>query len=273
MTEPDNEIPVVMCFSGNDPTGGAGIQADIEALASMGCHAAPVITAITIQDTQDVQGFSPCDLTMITEQARAVLEDMPVAAFKIGLLGSAEAAEAIHTILRDYPAIPVVFDPVLASGAGTELADEDLKGAMCSLLLPQTTVFTPNSQEARELAHEADTLDACAHELMDLGAEYVLITGSHENTPKVVNTLYCNQRQLDSYSWERLPHNYHGSGCTLASAIAGLLAQGLDPMAAVHEAQQYTWHSLSAARRVGMGQYLPDRFFWAHSPDDDKDDE
>jgi hydroxymethylpyrimidine/phosphomethylpyrimidine kinase len=261
--EEKNDVPVVMCFSGSDPTGGAGIQADIETLASMGCHAVPVITAITVQDTQDVQGFSPCDLTMITEQARAVLEDMPVDAFKIGMLGSTEAVEAVHSILRDYPDVPVVFDPVLASGAGTTLVDEDFIDAIVALLIPEATIFTPNSLEARAIAHEADNPEACAHELLDMGAEYVLITGTHENTEKVRNVLYTNHRQLDAYEFERLPHSYHGSGCTLASAIAALLAQGLDPMAACHEAQQYTWQALQAGRRIGMGQYLPNRFFWA----------
>lgn len=273
MTKDEPEVPIVMCFSGNDPTGGAGIQADIEALASMGCHAAPVITAITVQDTQDVQGYSPCDLTGITEQARAVLEDMPVDAFKIGMLGSVEAVEAVHSILRDYRDIPVVFDPVLASGAGTSLVDEDFIDAICELILPETTVFTPNSMEARAIAHEADNLEACAQELLDLGCEYVLITGSHENTEKVHNVLYANHRQLDDFAWERLPHSYHGSGCTLASSLAGLLAQGLDPLAAVHEAQQYTWQALKHGRRMGMGQYLPNRFFWAGDEEQNLDEE
>jgi len=257
------DVPIVMAFSGNDPTGGAGIQADIETVASMGGHVAPVITAITVQDTQDVQSYMPLDMSTIIEQARAVLEDMPVAAFKIGMLGSVEVVEAVHSVLRDYGNVPIVLDPVLASGSGTDLADEDLIDVMCELLIPLATVITPNSLEARIICSEADNLDACAHELMDMGAEYVLITGTHENTQNVVNTLYSNSRILDTYTWERLPHTYHGSGCTLASSIAGLLAQGLDPLSAVHEAQRYTWETLSAGRRMGMGQHIPNRFFWA----------
>lgn len=273
VTEEFNGVPVVMCFSGSDPTGGAGIQADIEALASMGCHCAPVITAITVQDTQSLKGYLPIDLTTITEQARAVLEDMPVDAFKIGMLGSVEAAEAIHTILTDYPGIPVVLDPVLRAGGGGELADAEVQDAIIDLLLPLTTVFTPNSNEARELCSEADTLEACAHELMDMGCEYVLITGTHENTPKVINSLYGNNRMMDRYEWERLPNNYHGSGCTLAAAIAGLLGQGVDPLAAVHEAQEYTWQTLQNGKRQGMGQHMPDRLFWAHEAAVDSEDE
>jgi len=260
---PNNSIPVVMAFSGSDPTGGAGIQADIEAIASMGCHTAPVITCITAQDTLDIKSYLPMDIATITSQARVVLEDMAVKSFKIGMLGSVEAAEAIHSILFDYPQIPVVLDPVLATGAGSPLADDNLVEAICSLLIPLATVFTPNSIEAKALAQEADTLDACAQELLTMGCDYVLITGTHENSPKVINTLYGNERLLDSYNWERLPHSYHGSGCTLAASIAGLLGQGVEPLTAILEAQEYTWQSLQHSNRLGMGQLLPNRFFWS----------
>ena len=263
MTQQQSSVPVVMAFSGNDPSGGAGIQADIEALISHGCHTAPVITALTIQDTQDVIGYTPLDGGLIVEQARAVLEDMPVSAFKLGLLTSAEAVEAIHSILADYPDIPVIMDPVLASGNGSMLADDDAVEAMTELLLPQATVLTPNSQEARALAPEGDTLDACAMALLEHGAEFVLITGTHENPPSVVNTLYANNRVMDTFTWDRLDGNFHGSGCTLAASIAGLLAQGLEPFTAIHEAQEYTWQALSEAYRIGMGQQIPNRLFWA----------
>ncbi|NNG12675.1 MAG: hydroxymethylpyrimidine/phosphomethylpyrimidine kinase, partial [Halobacteria archaeon] len=152
MTSDIKNIPVVLVFAGHDPSGGAGIQADIEALASQGCHAATVITALTTQDTLDVSDFRPLEVADVITQARAVLEDMPVAVFKLGMLGSVENVEAVHTILTDYPEIPVVLDPVLASGRGTALADEELVEAMKALLLPLTTVLTPNSLEARALA-------------------------------------------------------------------------------------------------------------------------
>lgn len=257
-----HQPPVVMSFSGHDATGGAGIQADIETLASMGCHAATVVTAITVQDTQNVKAFYPVDSMQLISQARAVLEDIPIAAFKIGMLGSISNVEAVHSILVDYPQIPVVFDPVLSSGAGDPLSQDGLKEAIINLLLPLTTVLTPNSLEAKALATEADNLEACSQELLDYGCEYILITGSHENTPAVTNTLHGNHRLLESFSWERLPYSYHGSGCTLAAAIAGLLAQGLEPFTAIHEAQEYTWDSLNHGYRVGMGQYLPNRLFW-----------
>lgn len=263
-----SRIPVVMTFSGNDPTGGAGLQADIEAVASMGAQAAPVVTALTVQDTRDVQRLVPVEPELVVEQARAVLEDMPVQAFKIGLTGSVENIEALHTILRDYPEIPVVLDPILRAGGGSHLSGEQMQAAMSELLFPYTTVLTPNSDEARALAHEADNLDACAQELLDAGCELVLITGTHENSAGVDNRLYGNHRHLETFTWERLPHSYHGSGCTLASAIAGLLAQGLEPFTAIHEAQEYTWESLRQGFRLGMGQHHPNRLFWARSDEE-----
>ena len=265
-------LPVVMVFAGSDPSGGAGIQADIETLSSMGCHVCPVITAITVQDTQQLFSFQPMDSALVIEQARAALEDIPVSAFKIGMIGSAENAEAIHSILLDYPDIPVVLDPLIAAGGGGELADDELIDTMVDLLFPLATVLTPNSKEARAFAPEADTLDACAQELLELGSEYILITGAHESTPNVINNLYSESKLLESYTWDRLPGAFHGSGCTLAAAIAGLLSQGLPPTTAVLEAQEFAWETLNNSYRVGMGQNIPNRLFWAHGDDDEPDE-
>lgn len=267
-----DKVPVVMAITGVDPTGGAGLQADIETLASMGCHAAPVVSTVTAQDTTDVKALLAIEPELIMQQARVVLEDMPVHAFKLGLLGSVEAVEVVHTLLTDYPDIPVILDPVFAAGGGAELGDEYTIEATISLLLPLTTIATPNSHEARKLAPESDTLDACAMAILERGTEFVLITGTHEKTPQVCNTLYSNHRRLETFRWERLPESYHGSGCTLAAAIAGLLAQGEEPLTAVHEAQEYTWQALRTGYRIGMGQRLPNRLFWASEQDDDADD-
>lgn len=262
-------VPVVLVFAGHDPSGGAGVQADIEAIVSMGCHAATVITALTVQDTVDVQRFVPVESALVVEQGRAVLEDMPVMAIKIGMVGSVENVEVIHSMLVDYPQIPVVLDPVLASGgAGTELAREDVRNAMFELLFPLATLVTPNSVEARALAEDADTLDACAQQILESGCEYLLITGTHENTPDVVNVLYSNFRRLDEYHWKRLPGSYHGSGCTLASAIAGLFAHGMEPFSAIREAQEYAHEALAHGYRAGMGQQIPNRLFWAQTASD-----
>ena len=263
--------PIVLSFAASDPSGGAGIQADIMTLSSMGCHPLSVITAITVQDTAGVDDILPIDSDWVADQARLVLEDMPVSTFKIGLLGSVENIAAIAEVVSDYPDVPLILDPVLASGRGDEMATDDMISALRELLVPQTTILTPNSLEARRLAQEDDediTLDECAKRLLDMGAEYVLITGTHENTPQVINTLYGPDGLVRSESWERLPGSYHGSGCTLASAIAATIANGLDIPEAVHEAQEYTWQSLAAAFRPGMGQNIPDRFFWARDMDD-----
>lgn len=267
----DSELlpPIVMTFAASDPTGGAGLQADILTLASMGCHPLSVVTALTVQDTTGVEGVLPIDADWIADQARALLEDMPVTAFKFGMLGSVEAIAAIAEVVTDYPDIPLVFDPVLASGRGDQLADEEMVDAMIGLLLPRTTILTPNSLEARRLVldeeaeDDSPTLSECARRLITAGASYVLVTGTHENTPQVVNTLYGQRGQVRVDKWDRLPGSYHGSGCTLASAIAANLANGLDIEEAVRDAQEYTWQALAAGFCPGMGQRMPDRFFWA----------
>ena len=257
--------PAVLTFSGLDPSGGAGSQADIETLISLGCHCCPVVTAITSQDTCNIKNFSPTLPTMVVEQARAILEDIHISAFKIGMLGSVDNVESIHSILMDYPDIPVVFDPVIAAGGGGNLSSDAIIEASISLLLPQTTLITPNSLEAREYSPGADSLEACAHELMELGAEHVLITGSHERTDSIQNRLWGNQRFIADFTWERLPGQFHGSGCTLAAATAGLLAHGVDMVTATRNAQAYTFNTLKNARRLGMGQLIPYRMFWADS--------
>ncbi len=266
--ESDPEFPpVVLTFAASDPSGGAGLQADILTLASMGCHPLSVVTAITVQDTLGVEGVQALDAEWVADQARCLLEDIPVDAFKIGVLGSVEIIAAIAEIVSDYPDVPLVFDPVLASGRGDAFATEEMTDAIRELLLPHTTILTPNSMEARRLADVDDDDDTalalCAERLIEMGAEYVLITGTHEATPDVVNTLYAKSGVVRSDTWARLPGSFHGSGCTLASAIAAMLANGLDLADAVREAQDYTWQTLRKAYRPGMGQYLPDRLFWA----------
>ncbi|MFZ5575495.1 MAG: bifunctional hydroxymethylpyrimidine kinase/phosphomethylpyrimidine kinase [Pseudomonadota bacterium] len=268
ISPPRSVPPLVLSFAASDPTGGAGIQADLLTIASMGCHPLSVITALTVQDTARVDEVLAIDAEWVADQARMLLEDVPVAAFKLGLMGGPESIAVIAEILADYPDIPVVLDPVLASGRGDELATDDMIAAMRDMLIPQTSVLTPNSHEARRLAlFESDEEDmdlaACARHLTDLGCEYVLITGTHEATPRVLNSLYDAGGHVQTDAWDRLPGSYHGSGCTLASAIAAALAFGHDVPTAVREAQNFTYETLKAAFRPGMGQYIPERFFWA----------
>jgi len=265
---------MVLVFSASDPSAGAGMQADILTLVSLGCHPLSALTALTVQDTVGVQLVQPVSAELLEQQARTVLEDMPVVAFKIGMLGSVENVIAVAEIISDYPDIPVIFDPVLASGRGDTLSSEDVISAIREMLLPQTTLLTPNAPEARRLAESDEdegepSIDVCAQRLIEMGAQYVLITGTHENTPQVINTLFGADGVIRRDQWERLPGSYHGSGCTLASAIAGCIAGGASMEDAVRDAQDYTWQALAAGFRAGMGQFIPDRFFWARGDDDE----
>ena len=261
MTE--SNTPVVLCFSGLDPSGGAGILADIEAISSQGALCAPIITAATVQDTQDVMSFSPMPPDLLIEQARAVLEDMPVSVIKIGMVGSTEIAEAIHSILVDYPSIKVVYDPVFSTEKDGALSTPDLVETARNLLLPLTTVLTPNIFEVHALAPGSDTPTAAAMGLLESKCQYVLLTGTHGKTPNVVHVLYGNHRELKRYAYDRLPNKYHGSGCTLAASLAAMMTTESEIENAVRQALDYTHKTLVHGKRIGMGQYHPDRFFWA----------
>ena len=272
--------PCVMTFAATDPSSGAGLQADILVLASIGCHPLSVVTGVTVQDTVGVDSVMPLDADWINDQARTILEDVQVAAFKLGLLGSVENVAVIAEIMADYPDVPLLIDPILTSGRGDDLTNEEMQAAMCDLLFPQATLITPNSLEARRLAFYEDndeiknsSLDESAQRLLDMGTEYVLITGTHERSTDVVNSLYGvnalgESGLIKAYHWERLAGSYHGSGCTLTSAIAACLAHGLTMEEAIQEAQEYTWQTLKNAFRPGMGQFIPDRFFWARDEDE-----
>jgi hydroxymethylpyrimidine/phosphomethylpyrimidine kinase len=251
----------VLSFAASDPTGGAGIQADLLTIAALGCHPLSVVTAITVQDTHGVERMLPIDASWISAQAHRLLDDIPVAAFKAGVLGSAQNVRAVSEVVAKHGAVPFVVDPVLASGRGDPLAQDEAIEALRELVLPQATMLTPNSLEARRLADGATDLAECARRLIDQGCEYVLITGTHEEGVDVVNTLYDASGVVREDRWPRLPASYHGSGCTLASAIAAELAKGLEPPEAAHAAQRFTWESLAAGFKPGRGQLLPNRFF------------
>ena len=257
--------PSILCLSGFDPSGGAGIQADIESIASMGGHAVPIITAHTVQNTKNVYDVQSVDAQFFTEQANRLLEDVSIKAIKIGMVGSVNIIEAINTILKENTDLPVIYDPVLAAGGGKNFTATDMLDAIKELLLPYTTVLTPNSLEARKLSSETE-LNACGLNLMQQGCESILITGTHEDKEHVDNLWFNEGKYVETFSWDRLPHEYHGSGCTLASAIAALVAQGLDAFNAVNEAQDYSWNALKHAFRISTdGQLIPSRFYWQHA--------
>src|SRR5258706_1090249 len=269
--------PAVLTFAANAPGGGWAAQGDAWLLGRVVCALLGVITAITVQDTSGVEGISAIDSDWVADQARAILEDIPVAAFKIGVMGSVENVAAIAEIVSDYPEIPLILDPVLASARGDEFASEEALEAIKELLIPQCTIITPNTPELRRLVQADDEdgtrVELLAQRLIDIGVEYVLATGTHESTADVINTLFHAKGVLRSDTWRRLPGSYHGSGCTLASALAATMARGLDIGDAVREAQDYTWQTLKHGFRPGMGQFVPDRLFWAREDDDDAVDD
>jgi hydroxymethylpyrimidine/phosphomethylpyrimidine kinase len=245
--------PIVLTFAASDPTGGAGLQADLLTLAALGCHPLSVLTALTVQDTSGVEHLETIRAELVTRQARRVLAETDVAAFKVGVLGSAENVRAVAAIARERASVPLVLDPVLASGRGDPLASDAVLNAMLELLVPRATVVTPNTLEARRLGG--------TQRLLELGARYVLITGTHEPSAEVINKLYDAGGLVREDRWQRLEGSYHGSGCTLASAIAAGLAKGRGVEEAVREAQEFTWRALATGFRTGAGQALPNRFF------------
>ena len=243
--------PMVLTFAASDPTGGAGVQADLLTLAARGCHPLSVVTGLTVQDSHGVRSLHPVEADLVEEQARCLLADFPVSAFKLGVLASTENAAAIARLLERHKKIPVVLDPVLASGRGDPLAAGDLTGVMKEHLFPLTTVATPNSIEERRFGG--------AGAMLDSGCRYVLVTGTHADDADVVNRLWDSSGLLREDRWPRLPGSYHGSGCTLASALAAALAKGLSMPEAAYDAQDYTWHALQRGFRPSSGQFIPQR--------------
>ncbi|MCB1762113.1 MAG: hydroxymethylpyrimidine/phosphomethylpyrimidine kinase [Gammaproteobacteria bacterium] len=258
--------PVVLTISGHDPTGGAGIQADIEAIIAAGCRPVSAITCLTVQDTTNVHRVEPTTPQLLDDQIRTLLADLHIAVIKVGLIPDAGTLNVISQVLRDHPTLPTVLDPVLTSGAGSELTVGQLIDRMTDELLPRVTLLTPNSLEARRLGGSQE-LQPCAQQLLVRGCQAVLITGTHEAGEKVRHHLYQRDADVINSSWPRLPGSYHGSGCTLASSIAGLMAHGERLENAVHKALEYTWNSLAHSERPGHGQLLPDRIFALRRPE------
>ena len=253
-------VATVLTFAGLDPSGGAGLQADIETIAELGGTALPIMTANTIQNTQSFLESHATDPDWLKHQTQHLLKDITPNAIKIGLLSSTTTVDAIHESLIDEQLkdLPVVLDPVLRSGSGADLSNDDLILAIKEKLLPLTTIITPNNHEARKLTG-CDSMDEAATILIETGCRFVLITGADEAEAQVENRLYGQNGLIEVYNFEKLPDTYHGSGCTLSSAIAVLLAKGLNHRSAVEQAQAYAWETLKAGHQIGQGQKHPTR--------------
>lgn len=259
MINSNNQKPIVLVIAGHDPSGGAGIQADIECIAHAGCHAATVITSLTAQNTNQIIDFLPQEPEFFRQQISLVLEDMEIASCKIGMIGNIELIDVIESELSKLN-IPIVLDPVISATSGRSFVDEHMRKKILSSLVPLTTLITPNSEEARILAQSTD-LNVAADKLFAHGTKAVLITGTHEDTDAVINSFYTRNNDSTEYLWERLAGTYHGSGCTLSSRIAALLALGDNLKTAVENAQAYTWNTLKHGLMLGHGQAQPNRFY------------
>ena len=284
--------PCVMCLSAGDAPAGGGLAADILTLASMGCHPLPVQTAALVRDTRGIDEVWPVEPELLSLQARAVLEDVPVAAFKLGFCGSVENVALIAEILSDYPEVPLVVEPALYAAVLLGEEGDEVVAALADLILPQTTLLVADRHELCRLAgvvdvapdddgddgdegDEADEaeddpgIDEALARLLGGGTEFILLTGGGEHGPQVVNTLFGHEGVVRTDAWPRLPGRHLGAGTTLTAAAVAAIAHGMALPEAVREAQEFTQQALRHAYRAGMGRALPDRFFWARGKGDD----
>ena len=274
-------VPKILTFAASDPTGGAGIQADLMTQTSLGCYPLSVLTAITCQDTSGVSDVVPIDSSIVEKQARLILNETKIDVIKCGVMASEENIKVISEIIKDYPDVPVVIDPILSSGRGDNLALGDSLQLMIRHLFPLAEIITPNVNEAakiisnKNISEIDEDLLFIGKSLMDLGPKNVLITGADYQVDKKIltNTLFCQDGGIFNFDHERLPQSFHGSGCTLASAVAAYLAQGMSIHTAVEEAQKFTIDTLKHSLLNGQGQLIPNRFFWMFSNfDEDEND-
>jgi len=255
--------PVILAFGALDPSGCGGIQADIETAASLGCHCAPVVTALCTEGANNRSETFAVEAAIIIEQARSILEGMNVAAIKIGFLGSDHNVEAVHSILRDYTHIPLVAHPALALWDDSDREQQNFNDVFAELIIPDTTITNFSLFEARQICPEADTVNAVAQAIMSLGSGLALITGTGQETQAFQNSLYNETGLLRHYHWAQEPLTCHGSSSTLAASQAAYLAHGSEEVSAIEQALNFTWRAVSASRELGFGKRTPHRFFWA----------
>ena len=253
--------PTVLCFSGLDPSGGAGLQADIEAIGQSGAHAAIACTALTIQNSQQVFGFEATSKALLLAQANAVVNDLPIKVVKSGMLGTTDNIAALAEFLAEHPEYLYVLDPVLVANSGGSLGNQQTLVKAFVELIPLADLITPNTVELRALTGEQD-IERATQKLFEMGAKAVLVKGGHEDTPEYIrNVLYQQGQLISETQCPRLEGEYHGSGCSLASFIAGRLAQGDQMQNAVNHAETWLFGVLKKADiPVIGGQRIPKRF-------------
>ena len=248
----------VLIIAGSDSGGGAGIQADIKAVSALGAYAMTAITAITAQNTMGVFDVWPVPIDSVLAQIDVTLADIGADVVKTGMLGSAELIEAVAERLTDKPGgIPVVCDPVMVATSGDRLVEDKAVGAICSLMVPGARLVTPNSHEAEILTGKAvDTIDGqrrAAEALLELGANGALVKGGHVGGDRITDVLQTTTGEW-MYEGERLETtSTHGTGCTLASAIAAELSLGASLPRAVERARAYVHGAIENAPGLGGG--------------------
>lgn len=253
-----NSRPHVLVISGLDPSGGAGIQADIQAITALGCHPLPVLSCVTVQDTRNVYGATAIQPDTIRQQLESLAADSPIHAVKTGALGSAEVVDVLVNFLEKHPGIPLITDPVIKAAGGGDLADEALIARMKQRLFPLAEMLTPNGIELALLG-ESENAEAAAERLLGTGCHSVLGTGGHGLGQDITNVLYARDSAPHSFHVERVGGEYHGTGCTLAASIAAGRASGLGIHQAIEQAQNFVSHAIGRALKVGRGQPVPDR--------------
>lgn len=257
---------IVLSFSSSDPVAGSGLQADLLTIAALGAYPLSVLTGYAVQDTSRIEASQPVEGDWVADQARVLLEDMPVHAFKLGAVSSTENVAEIADIIADYPDVPVVCCPVLPLQPDP-LEEEEMIAAHVELLVPLTTVLIIDHELALRFASDEEEREdseltgaECARRLIEAGASMVLLTGASQPGPQVVNSLYGEDGLLRTDAWERLQGGMRGADDTLAAALATFLAQGMEIPQAMHAAQAYTWHTFAKGWRLGMGHALPNRW-------------
>lgn len=253
------KYPVVLTIAGTDPTGGAGIQADLKTFAALGCYGMSVITALVAQNTCGVKSIHSVPPEFVKAQLQTVLEDIQPDAIKIGMVHSVELVTVIAEVLINYPLIPVVFDPVMIATSGHRLIEEDTIAAIVEKLFPLAKVITPNMDEAALLAgiqvSTVDDMYEAAAQIMSLGCESLLLKGGHLQSEKLTSMLVNAKGLIQEYQSDKIEtNNMHGSGCTLSSAIASYLARDLELKEAVAEAQEYVHNAIYHAADVVCGK-------------------
>ena len=246
----------VLTIGGSDSSGGAGVQADIKTITLLGGYAACAITAVTVQDTHRIHAIHPIPPDLIVAQARAVLDDIGADAIKTGMLGGKAVVEAIADLLADM-AVPIVIDPVMAATTGTALLDDDAVEALRGRLIPLAALLTPNAPEAERLTGlivtTTDDLRRAGEALLGMGARAVLMKGGHVPGDSVTDVLMTPSGETLLTSARIATRHSHGTGCTLASACAVGLAQGLDLPAAVERAHAFVARAIREAPGLGGG--------------------